>query len=65
LPPGLTDAMRTAATQGAAQQAEAYFTQAKQTWAELIEKANSDNIRNAWVDRAHDALVNGQVPSDL
>ncbi len=65
LPPGLTDAEREAAIQGAAQQAEAYFTQAKQTWAELIEKANSDNIRNAWVDRAHDALVNGQVPNDL
>ncbi len=65
LPPSLSDAERTAAAQGAAQQAEAYFTQAKETWAGLTEKAKSDLFTNKWVDRAHDALVNGQVPNDL
>jgi hypothetical protein len=65
LPPSLSDAERTAAQQGAAQQANAYYDQAKATWADLIEKAKSDSISNVWVGRARSALTGGQVPNDL
>jgi hypothetical protein len=62
LPEGLTDAERAAAQQGSTQQAEAYYTQARNTWQALIQKADSDetlkNDPNAgpWLERARNAL---------
>ncbi len=68
LPAGLTDAQRTAAEQGAAQQAEQYFQAAKTTWQELVEKAQAspelakDPKAAPWLDRARNA-VQGNVDS--
>jgi TolA-binding protein len=64
LPSSLSDAERTAATQGAAGQATAYYTQAQKTWQALIDKAAQQKIANKWIDMARDA-VQGKVPDDL
>ena len=69
LPEGLTDAERSAATQGSAQQAEAYYTQAKNTWQALVQKADADaTLKNdagaaPWLERAQNAL-NGNVDAN-
>lgn len=61
LPDGLTDAERTAAEQGAAQEAEQYFAAARKIWNELGQKASStpeigkDANAAPWVRRASDA----------
>jgi hypothetical protein len=66
LPSNLTEAERTAAQQGAAQQAEQYYAAAKQVWQELVQRAEStpqikdDPKAAAWVQRARDA-VQGNV----
>jgi TolA-binding protein len=66
LPSGLTDAERTAAQQGAAQQAEQYYAAAKQIWQELVQRAEqtpaiaNDAGARPWVDRARNA-VQGNV----
>ena len=63
LPAGLTDAQRTAAQQGAAQQAEQYFQAAKTTWSELAQKATdtpalgNDPKAAPWIQRARDAVA--------
>ena len=69
LPAGLTDEEKTAAEQGSARQAEQYFTQAKQIWQALVEKADqtpemkNDAAAMRWVERARDA-ANGNVPDN-
>ena len=66
LPGDLTDAQKTAAQQGAAQQAEQYYQLARQTWQELLDKAQNtpeltkDPKAAAWVQKARDA-VQGNV----
>jgi hypothetical protein len=68
LPGNLTDEERAAAQQGSAQQAEQYYTNAKQVWQELVQKAEStpeianDQQAAAWVQRAKNA-VQGTVDS--
>lgn len=63
LPSGLTDAETAAAQNGSAQQAEGYYTQAKNTWQALIQKADADatlkNDANAapWIERAKNAVT--------
>jgi hypothetical protein len=64
LPASLTDAERGAATQGAAQQAEGYYAQARKTWQALLDKAAQQHIANKWIDMTRDALQ-GKVPNDL
>jgi TolA-binding protein len=64
LPAKLSDEERTAASQGAAGQAQGYYTQAQKTWQALVDKATQQNIANKWVDMARDG-VHGQVPNDL
>jgi len=69
LPEGLTDAEKAAAQQGSAQQAEAYYTQAKNTWQALVQKADADAaLKNdagaaPWIERARNAL-NGNVDAN-
>ena len=69
LPEGLTDAERAAAQQGSAQQAEAYYTQAKNTWQALVQKADADaTLKNdagaaPWLERAKNA-INGNVDAN-
>jgi tetratricopeptide (TPR) repeat protein len=69
LPEGLTDAERAAAQQGSAQQAEAYYTQAKNTWQALVQKADADATLNndagaaPWLERARNA-INGNVDAN-
>jgi TolA-binding protein len=66
LPSGLTDAEQTAAQQGAAQQAEQYYSAARQLWQELVQRAQStpaignDAAAKPWIDRARNA-VQGNV----
>ena len=66
LPAGLTDAEQAAAKQGSAKQAEAYYTQAKNAWQALVQKADADaTLKNnagaaPWIERARTAL-NGNV----
>ena len=66
LPAGLTEAEQSAAQTGSAQQAEAYYTQAKNTWQALVQKADADEtLKNdagaaPWLERARNAL-NGNV----
>jgi tetratricopeptide (TPR) repeat protein len=66
LPSSLTDAERTAAQQGAAQQAEQYYSAARQVWQELVQRAQStpaignDAGARPWIDRARKA-VQGNV----
>jgi hypothetical protein len=68
LPANLTEEERAAAQQGSAQQAEQYFTSAKQVWQELVQKAEAtpaianDPQAAAWVQRAKNA-VQGTVDS--
>ena len=64
LPASLSDAERTAAAEGAAKQAEAYYTQGQKTWQALVDKAAQEKIANKWVDMAKDG-VQGKVPDDL
>ena len=69
LPEGLTDAERAAAEQGSAQQAEAYYTQARNTWEALVQKADADaTLKNdagaaPWIERARNGL-NGNVDTN-
>ena len=64
LPSGLNDAETAAAQQGSAQQAEAYYTQARTTWQALIQKADADETLKSdagaapWIERAKNALNN-------
>lgn len=66
LPSSLTEAERTSAQQGAAQQAEQYFSAARQVWQELVQRAQttkeigSDAGARPWIDRARNA-VQGNV----
>ena len=66
LPSGLTEAEQTAAQQGAAQQAEQYYSAARQVWQELVQRAAStpaignDPAARPWIDRAKNA-VQGNV----
>ena len=66
LPSGLTEAEQTAAQQGAAQQAEQYYSAARQIWQELVQRAEStpaignDAAAKPWIDRARNA-VQGNV----
>jgi tetratricopeptide (TPR) repeat protein len=66
LPRGLTEAEQTAAQQGAAQQAEQYYSSARQIWQELVQRAQttqaigSDADARPWIDRARNA-VQGNV----
>ena len=66
LPSNLTDEQRAQAQQGAATQAEQFYTQAKQTWQALLDKAEQDaQLKNdagaqPWLERARNA-VNGNV----
>jgi len=66
LPSNLTDAEQTAAQQGAAQQAEQYYSAARQIWQELVQRAQStptignDAGARPWIDRARNA-VQGNV----
>ncbi|MEP6690484.1 MAG: tetratricopeptide repeat protein [Gemmatimonadaceae bacterium] len=62
LPGDLTEAQRTAAAAGSAQQAEQYYVAAKKIWQDLLLKAESDKISSIWVNRAKDAL-GGNVPA--
>jgi cellulose synthase operon protein C len=64
LPASLSDAERLAAADGAAKQAEAYYSQAQKTWQALVDKAAQEKIVNKWVDMAKDG-VQGKVPDDL
>jgi hypothetical protein len=61
LPGGLTEEQRTAAQNGANQQAEQNYAAARKTWQSLVDKADQEKISNAWVDRAREA-VKGNVP---
>ena len=62
LPPGLTPEQVAAAQQGSATQAEQYYTNAKQTWQALIDKAEQDGTLKSsaeaapWLERARNAL---------
>jgi len=66
LPSSLSDAEQTQAQQGAAQQAEQYYTAARQVWQELVQRAEStpaignDAAARPWIDRARNA-VQGNV----
>ncbi|HUF26536.1 MAG TPA: tetratricopeptide repeat protein [Gemmatimonadaceae bacterium] len=60
LPGTLGEQDRQAAQEGARQQAEEFYTQARNTWQALIETAQQENIRNQWVDRAR-AAIRGDV----
>jgi TolA-binding protein len=66
LPSGLTEAEQTQAQQGAAQQAEQYYSAAKQIWQELVQRGEStpaignDAGARPWIDRARNA-VQGNV----
>ncbi len=62
LPAGLSDSERDAAMRGAAQQAQGYYTQARQTWQALVDKAAPDGIVNGWVDLARQG-TQGTVPA--
>ncbi len=69
LPAGLTDAEQAAAQNGSAQQAEAYYTAAKNAWQALVQKADGDEtLKNSagaapWIERARNAL-NGNVDAN-
>ena len=69
LPSGLTPDQEAAAKQGSATQAEQYYTNAKQTWQALIDKAEQDaQLKGsagaaAWLERARNA-VQGNVDSN-
>jgi TolA-binding protein len=56
LPADLTGPQLSAAQAGSAQQAEQYYTAARNTWSTLVEKAEQDSIANSWVARARNAL---------
>jgi TolA-binding protein len=56
LPSSLSESDREQARQAAGQQADEFFAQARNSWQTLIEKADQENIRNEWVDRARNAL---------
>ncbi|HEX2719044.1 MAG TPA: hypothetical protein VHM67_15350, partial [Gemmatimonadaceae bacterium] len=62
LPEGLSEQERQVAQQGAERQAEASFTQARQIWQALVQKAEQEEaLRNSaearpWLDRARAAL---------
>jgi TolA-binding protein len=66
LPSSLTETEKTAAEQGAAQQAEQYYSAARQVWQELVQRAQStpaignDPGARPWIDRARNA-VQGNV----
>ena len=66
LPSSLSEAEKTQAQQGAAQQAEQYYAAAKQVWQELVQRAETtpaignDAGARPWVDRARNA-VQGNV----
>jgi TolA-binding protein len=62
LPQSLTAEQRAAAQQGAAQQAEQYYTAARQTWQTLLDKAQQENLSNPWIDRAR-AAIGGEIPA--
>jgi TolA-binding protein len=68
LPSGLTPEEQQAGEQGAAQQAERFFEDARKTWQSLVEKAEQEQAGFGteaadWVERAREAL-RGNVPSD-
>jgi len=66
LPSSLSEAEKTQAQQGAAQQAEQYYAAAKQVWQELVQRAETttaignDAGARPWIDRARNA-VQGNV----
>ncbi|MDB4905543.1 MAG: Tetratricopeptide 2 repeat protein [Gemmatimonadetes bacterium] len=66
LPAGLSTQQEESARNGSAQQAEQFFTAAKKTWQELVDKAASDEAlgkddkARGWIDRAKNA-ADGKV----
>jgi hypothetical protein len=68
LPSGLTPEEQQAGEQGAAQQAERFFEDARKTWQSLVDKAEQEQATFGteaadWVERAREAL-RGNVPAD-
>lgn len=63
LPADITDAQRTGAENGSAQQAQQYFDAAIKLWTALVEKAANDKFANAWVETAKAAISGEGVPS--
>jgi hypothetical protein len=68
LPSGLTPEEQQAGQQGAAQQAERFFEDARKTWQSLVEKAEQERGEfeteaRDWVERAREAL-RGNVPAE-
>ncbi|MBX9929386.1 MAG: hypothetical protein K2X99_10780 [Gemmatimonadaceae bacterium] len=62
LPAELTEAQRTAAQRGSAQQAEVYFDAGLAVWQALVDKAAADGFTNAWVSKAKAAVAGAGVP---
>ena len=62
LPADITDAQREGAKRGSAQQAQAYFDAAMKLWQALVDKAATDKIENAWVEKAKAALKGEGIP---
>jgi tetratricopeptide (TPR) repeat protein len=63
LPADLTDAQRTAAKNGSAQQAQAYFDAAIKGWQALVNKADIDKFENEWVAKTRAALKGEGIPA--
>jgi cellulose synthase operon protein C len=62
LPTALTEEERAEAAAGSARQAEQYYTAARNTWQQLLEKAQAERIDNAWVTRTREAIA-GNIPA--
>ena len=62
LPAELTDAQKTAAKGGSAQQAQVYFDAANKAWQALVDKAATGNFDNDWVAKARAALKGEGIP---
>lgn len=63
LPPDISEAQRTGAEQGSAQQAQQYFDLAIKTWTALVEKADAGKFDNEWVARARAAIQGDGIPA--
>ena len=61
LPDGLSDDERKSIETRVADLAQPHYDAAQTVWKQLVDKATSDNIDNAWVTRAKEALE-GNVP---
>ena len=63
LPADVTDAQRTGAQAGSAQQAQQYFDSAIKAWSALVEKATADKFENDWVEKVRAALRGEGIPA--